>query len=138
MNNLKKFFASLALVVMMFATLPGFVLTTSAQANSVNPCDGGAAKPVGCDNWITRLFPTSQSGVGGIKALIQTIGNLAVTILASISVLYLLLSAYKMISDSGDGKGWKDGLAGVKYAILGLVVALLAFGIVSFIVGFVK
>jgi hypothetical protein len=138
MNNLKKILSSIAIFAMMFLAIPTMVPT--AQAQSIDPCKVTGAKPIeGCNNkFLDSLGLTGLTGISGVQGAIVSLASLLVILIAAVSVIYLLLNAYKMVSDNGDGKGWGAGLAGVKYSIGGLVLALLAFGIVRFIVGFIK
>jgi hypothetical protein len=136
MNNLKKILSSIAIFAMMFLAIPAMVPTALAQ--SIDPCST-SKPPAGCNNkFLDSLGLTGLTGISGVQGAIVSLASLLVILIAAVSVIYLLLNAYKMVSDNGDGKGWGAGLAGVKYSIGGLVLALLAFGIVRFIVGFIK
>jgi hypothetical protein len=136
MISMKKILASLAIVFAVMSIAGTGVLV---NAQTADPCSANP-KPQGCNSGIFKalgLDKLSTGGTNGIQNVIIGAGNFFVIILASASVLYLIFNAYKMVSDNGDGKGYKAGLDGVKYAIIGLVVALLAFGIVSLITSFV-
>jgi hypothetical protein len=140
MNIIRNFVASLMLFVLMISSVSGLVFV-NAQNNSLDPCAvTTGTKPAGCgSSFFTNLGinTSSLSGSNGIRSLIASLANLLILILASASVLYLIFGAYKMISDDGSGKGFQSGLASVKYALLGLVVAILSFAIVQLVVRFV-
>jgi hypothetical protein len=137
MISIKKIMSVIAIAFAVM-TISGSYVTASAAIT--DPCVGNASLP-GCDKnkGFGNIF---KFGTGDTQTQLQTlISNVAgvlISLIAAVSVIYLILGAYSMISDNGDGKGYKDGLARVKYAILGLVVALLSFFIVSTIIGFVK
>lgn len=136
MNIFKKIVTSFAIIAMMFITLPAIVV--NAQTGSVDPCKASSTA-TGCSSSIFKTLGLDKigSGTSGIQGAIIGLANLLVLLIASISVVYLLINAYKMMSDDGSGKSWSAGLNGVKYALGGLVIALLSFGIVSFVSGFV-
>jgi Type IV secretion system pilin len=114
----------------------GTVTPTPSAKGSIDPCTD--TTNAGCSSGILKtLGLDGLTGTGGITGAIQGVANFLVIIIASVSVIYLILGAYKMISDSGDGKGFSAGKDNVKYAILGLIVALLAFSLVSLITRFV-
>lgn len=139
---MKKFVIMIAMTFAILAGLTSSIVPSLAQtAGSVNPCTstGGSGTKPGCNSPLLKLFgidqlTSSNISSNGIASFIATVAGAFIVILASLSVIYLVFNAYKMISDSGDGKKYGEGLKGVKYAIIGLIVALLSFGIVSLIV----
>ncbi|MGL4758198.1 MAG: hypothetical protein ACRCXZ_02595 [Patescibacteria group bacterium] len=134
MNLFTKIFASIAIVAMMFFAVPSF----SVIAQKIDPCAEDATR-TGCGSNVLKAFGDCAKSTPGEIAVcyISSAASIIIAILAALSVLYLLFNAYKMMTDSGDGKNWGAGLAGVKFALGGLVIALLAFGIVSFVTNLV-
>lgn len=136
----KKFFTTIAITFAILAGLTTSLVPALAQTNAADPCNGANAstKP-GCGSPLLKLFGIDQLKGGnissnGIATFIATVAGAFVVILASLSVIYLVFNAYKMISDNGDGKKFAEGKKGVGQSIIGLVVALLSFGVVSLIV----
>ncbi len=84
-------------------------------------------------------------GVGGNDSLDQNnvvniifdIAEIFIFICAGIAVLFLVYGGFKWITDNGDGNSAKQGQSIVLNAVIGLVVAGLAFLIVQVAVGLV-
>lgn len=97
-------------------------------ADVIDPCDLG-----GC---VTDLENSNGDAESTIVNLIINIAKIMIGIVAALSVLYIILGAFFIITGlGGDGPTYEKGLKIFKNAILGLVLALLAFTIVSLITG---
>jgi lysylphosphatidylglycerol synthetase-like protein (DUF2156 family) len=134
MISIKKIMSVIAIAFAVMTIAGSGVL---ANAQIADPC--AVATTVGCGGNFSGFFkvPDNAKGTAGVAALIGTIGSFLIGIIAAVSVLFLILGAFDMVSDSGDGKKFANGKQRITNAIIGLVVALLAFGIISFIVNFV-
>jgi Type IV secretion system pilin len=146
MISIKKIMSviAIAFAVMTIAGSGVYSLAQSKVPPSsgviADPCTGKTGLP-GCDagSGFGKIFNfTGTDAQSSLQSLISSVAGVLISLIAAVSVIYLILGAYKMISDSGDGKGFSAGKDNVKYAIIGLVVALLSFFIVSTIVRFVK
>lgn len=104
--------ASLALGQMSMAAVP------DALENGVN-----AAKPTGASS---NLF-----GSGG---LFQTIANVLIFIVGAVSVIMLIVGGLRYVLSSGNASAVEGAKNTILFAIIGVVVAALAFAIVSFVV----
>jgi hypothetical protein len=141
MISIKKIMSVIAIAFAVMTIAGSGTLVSSYASNIADPCDASNpnnAKVKGqCDSGIFKLFglDSINNGIngGGIQGALIGIASFLISIIAIISVIYLIFNAYKMVTDNGDGKNYGAGLAGVKYAIIGLVVALLSFAIVSLV-----
>jgi len=82
------------------------------------------------------LKGVNQSGGTGQKALPKTIEivvNLLFFILGVIAVIMLIVGGIKFTTSNGDSGQIKSAKDTILYAIIGLVVALLAYAIVRFV-----
>jgi hypothetical protein len=59
--------------------------------------------------------------------------NLLLAFLGMIAVLFIIIGGYKMIISRGDEKKFESGRQTVTYALIGLVVAILAFAMITVI-----
>ncbi len=90
-------------------------------ASNTSACEG--AKAVGGD----------CSGTG----LTTSIGNIIKTIFGLISVIaviVILISAIRFITSTGDAKRIQSARESLLYAVIGLIVAILAYAIVGFVI----
>ena len=140
MISIKKIMSVIAIAFAVMTIAGSGMMVTSFAANALDPCDGvvkgAASAPAGCASEFFQLFNFGESvgPVAGIKKVIAQVGTALIGILAAVSVVFLILGAYKMVTDGGDGKGFSAGKDNVKYAIIGLVVALLSYAIISVVI----
>ena len=83
----------------------------------------GAARPDG--------VPDTFLGDGGI---FQTISNVLIFLTAAIAVIMLIVGGLRYVISSGDASRVKAAKDTILYGVLGLVLAILAYGIVNFVV----
>jgi len=81
------------------------------------------------------IDPGRAPRVVPVEEGIRIIFNTAFWLLMAIASLFFLYGAYLFIIPSGDGKGPEKGRSIITYAIIALVVAVLAGGIARFIPG---
>ena len=83
-------------------------------------------------------FTPDQIGVPnspavGLDGGLQTILSIVYMVIGAASVVYLVIGAVKYTVSGGDASGIKSARETITYAIIGLIVALLAFGAVNFL-----
>lgn len=94
-------------------------------ASAVSVQDGAdAAQP---DGAITDLF--------GTDGVFKTITNTALFIIGALSVIMLIYGGIRYTVSMGDSKNVEAAKNTIMYAIIGIVVALLAAAIVNFVLG---
>lgn len=67
-------------------------------------------------------------------ALIKTVVNTLLYVLGSIAVIMIIVGGIRYATSGGDASGIKGGKDTILYAVIGLVVAMLAWAIVNFVV----
>jgi hypothetical protein len=93
---------------------------------------GGCANETGvaCDTGLPK--PGDSSGnVDGTQ--LQEILTIAFAILAALSVLFIVIAGFRMVTAQGDPQQVSKARATMIYALVGLVVALLAEAFVAFL-----
>jgi hypothetical protein len=93
-------------------------------------CDLSLFQPI-LDNLNLR---NGGPNVNTLTRLISYAASIFLILIVSFSVISILIAAWNMITDSGDGANFKKGTARFFYAIGGLIFALLSFAVVSFII----
>lgn len=84
------------------------------------------AEAARCDGCPTDLF--------GDNGAFKQVTNTALYIVGIIAVVMLIIGGIKYVISGGDSKKVTDAKNTVLYAIIGLVVAFLAFAIVNFVI----
>ena len=116
-----QIFTGAAAAVTLFA---GRVMATDA-ATSSNPAQEGAntAKAAG--------MPSELVGVNGVFTKITNTVLYAVGI---ISVIMLIYGGLRYVISGGDSKKVTDAKNTIMYAIIGLIISILAYAIVNFVI----
>jgi hypothetical protein len=80
--------------------------------------------------------PDSLFGTGGI---FQTVTNVLLFIIGAVSVVMLIIGGIRYTISQGDSSAVTSAKNTILYAIIGLVVAILAYAAVNFVIGsFIK
>jgi hypothetical protein len=77
-------------------------------------------------------LPTST---GSITDVIVNVTKLLMTLIGSLSVIFIIVGGIQMASAAGNPKNFARGRETVLYAVVGIIIAIGAYGIVSFIGG---
>jgi hypothetical protein len=82
---------------------------------------------------------TGQSDGTSLKGGIKTVTNILLFVLGAIAVIMIIIGGIRYTTSNGDSSQITSAKNTILYAVVGLVVALLAYAIVNFIVDtFVK
>jgi len=87
---------------------------------------------------------TAQSGAsdvassqltGDLTASISTIINILIFVIGLVAVIMLIVGGFRYVFSQGNEKAVQGAKDTILYAIIGIVVAILAFAIVNFVLG---
>jgi len=144
MTKISLFISRFIASVMMLVTLGG-ALTASVLVASPTTVYAQQA----CGNSLGDRLPNFGTNcVGGlsnvkgdkagIAALIQSIANFFIFVLAAISVLFIVYGGFLYVTDDGSGTKAGQGKKIVLNALLGLIIAVVSFTLVSLVVNLVS
>lgn len=77
-----------------------------------------------------------SSGLNTLPQVIQNVSNLLLTLVGAFAVFVLVNNGVQYMLSSGDTEKIAKAKRQSKYALIGLVVAVLAYFIIDFVVGF--
>lgn len=99
--------------------------TCTTGIDTTNPIASGAtcAKANGTSN---NLFAN-----GGV---FQTIANTLIFIVGAVAVIFLIIGGLRYVISNGDPKNVSAAKDTILYAIVGIVVAIVSFALVSFVI----
>jgi hypothetical protein len=130
MNKLtKNAFSGLALASVLALVAVFTPFTPGVSAQSCDP-SGGIQGGINCtdtDNTPDNLF--DQDGI------FTTIVNILLFLIGAISVIMLIIGGIRYTISAGDSGNVTAAKNTILYAIIGLVVAFLAFAIVNWVLG---
>lgn len=143
MTKISLFISRFIASVMMLITLGGALTATILVAT---PATVYAQQSCGTSNDRLPSFgancvgglATVKGDRGGIANIIQTFANFFIFILAAISVLFIVYGGFMYVTDDGSGEKAKKGQKMVLNALIGLVVAVVSFTLVSLVVNLVS
>lgn len=122
----KRVITSIASVY-LFASL----FSSTARADDCIPSVNSTAEQglncVGQDTGITLRT------LGGSEGVITLIINSLFGIAAILSVIFIVIGAFKIVFSNGNEKTIQDARTTILFAIIGLVVCILAFAILNFV-----
>lgn len=102
------------------------IVTVSPQP--VAACTGGK-------NCITTGAGNVKTGaVGSLPTIITNITNILLFLLGAVSVIMLVVGGFKYTTSNGNPEQIKSAKNTIMYAIVGVVIAMAAYAIVSWVV----
>ena len=128
--NLKKQLLALLAVpafVLAVSSAPVFAaddLSIGSGANSARGNDQSAC-----------LFPGQTGCDSGETPIFQTITNVLLFIIGAVSVIMLIIGGIRYTISQGDSSAVSSAKNTILYAVIGIIVAILAFAIVNFVIG---
>ena len=117
-------------LVAVGCSAPAFAahLTLSSGANSAKGTDQAQClfgNEPGCDQGQTPIF--------------RTVTNVLLFIIGAVSVIMLIIGGFRYVVSQGDQQQVQSAKNTILYAVVGIVVAILAYAAVNFVIGsFVK
>lgn len=121
---MRKIFAKLVLPLVICGILFGIVAANAVDASAMTLREGAEAAK--CTDCPENLF--------GDAGIFKTITNTVLYIVGVIAVIMLIIGGIKYVISGGDAKKVTDAKNTVLYAIIGLIIAFLAFAIVNFVI----
>lgn len=99
------------------------LLATTASEIGDKACETAGSGAIGCGKGLL-----DQGG------FVTTAINTVIFIIGALSVVMIIIGGLRYVLSGGDPAGLKSAKETIIYSIVGLVVALLSFGIVSFVI----
>jgi hypothetical protein len=140
-NSIKKSLQSL-LIVPVLALGVSFAVPalTPAPAHAAfsGTLSGGAKSAQGTDQSgnAACLFGTTSEGCS--SSLFKTITNVLLFLIGAISVIMLIIGGVRYVVSGGDSSAVTGAKNTILYAIVGIVVAILAYALVNFVISSFK
>lgn len=124
-NIIKKSLQGLLLV-------PIFALGVSFVVPAIQPVNTYAALTArdGALGAKTAEQPSDVEGEGGV---FRTITNVLLFIIGAISVIMLIIGGIRYVVSGGDSSAVTSAKNTILYAVVGIIVALLAYALVNFV-----
>lgn len=119
--------ATLGIVFAGLAFAPG---AAAVDCDTTNPRDIGVNTGVNCAQGSDQ--PSNLFGDGGLFTIIV---NVLLFLIGAVSVIMLIIGGIRYTISNGDQGAITSAKNTILYAVIGLIVAILAYAIVGFITG---
>ncbi len=134
--NIKKAMLTLLAVPMLAAGVAGLVAPhVGAAAASDNGL--GLKKGVGSakgNDQVSCLFGSEKEGCTEGSGIFQIIVNVILFIIGAVAVIMIVVGGVRYTVSNGDSNAVQGAKNTIMYAIVGLVVAIIAYALVNFVV----
>lgn len=110
----------------------GLFASPVAQAQAANctgDASGGISGGAGCAKGTGQ-----QTDLFGQTGVFKTITNVMLYVIGAISVIMLIIGGIRYVVSGGDSAAVTSAKNTILYAVVGIVVAILAFALVNFVV----
>lgn len=82
------------------------------------------------DTSLKMSFPA-----GKLNTTLETVANYVIGILVLVAVFYIIRAGYEFVTANGEAEKIDTARKSIMYAAIGIIIALLAKGIVNFVIG---
>lgn len=123
MQRIKKISFIASLTVLLLASV------------SLLPSDIAAAALPGCGTSNTQICTANDNLLGGI---LKDVINVMLYLAGAIAVIMVVVGGIRYITSDGDPGAASKAKSTIIYALVGLVVAIMSFGIVNFVLDRIK
>ncbi len=124
-----------AAIAFGFSAFSLATVTTFAATPVYAACNVGGAADLSLQNGADCANPgTTTKGLFDQGGIFQTIANVLVFLVGAIAVLFLIIGGLRYVVSNGEAKNVEAAKNTILYAIIGIVVAILAFAVVQFVI----
>lgn len=132
-STLKKSLQALLIVPVLAlgVTVAGQLVAPSPAyaADCSDSADGGISGGAGC-----AQGKDQQEDLFGSNGVFKTITNVLLFIIGAISVIMLIIGGIRYVVSGGDSSAVTAAKNTILYAVVGIVVAILAYALVNFVI----
>ncbi len=129
-QTIRRFIAKMLLIPTLAVGVSGLIVVGAGAADcsldSENPLKAGQQ----CSK--NESQPESVTGEGGV---FQTITNVLLFLIGAISVIMIIYGGIRYTISGGDSTAVQSAKNTILYAVVGLIVAILAFAVTNFVIG---
>ncbi|HSX41091.1 MAG TPA: pilin [Candidatus Saccharimonadales bacterium] len=110
--------------------LPMGALAVADDAGNCDPTQGSITAGAACSK-----ANSNADSLFGPSGIFKTIANIMIFLVGAIAVIMLILGGLQYVISNGDAKRVESAKNTILYAIIGIVVAILAYAAVAFVTG---
>lgn len=84
---------------------------------------------------VTLFKDVNTSELSGLQTIIANAITITVSLAGVVSVIFVMIGGVRYILSAGNPDGIKNAKNTIMYALVGLIISIFAYGIVSFVIG---
>lgn len=119
-------------VVPVFAL--GFLSAPAFAVGADSLTIGDGANSAQGNGQTSCIFGTEANCPSGVTPLFKVITNVLLFIIGAVSVVMLIIGGFRYTVSQGDSQALTSAKNTILYSIIGIIVALLAYGVVNFVI----
>jgi hypothetical protein len=128
----KKIAMTMQALVLAFGFTAGS-LALAGPALAAGTCDTSLTDPI--NQGAACSQPAGTSGnLFGAGSIFSIISNTLVFLVGAISVIFLIIGGLRYVISNGDSKNVEAAKNTILYAIIGIVIAIIAYALVNFVI----
>lgn len=128
LSKLRRIFIQASLTLAL--VVPVLTATQAPVLAACNPSDLSINGGINC----AAPSSSSKSDLFGDKSLFQRIANTIIFITGAVAVIMVIIGGLRYVLSSGNPQATAGAKDTILYAVIGIVVAALAYAIVNFVV----
>jgi hypothetical protein len=132
---IKKSLQSLLVVPVLVLGVAAFanVVAPGSSAFAQSTCTDGASGGLGGGSACAK-GDDQQTDLFGTNGVFKTVTNVLLFIIGAISVIMLIIGGIRYVVSGGDSGAVTSAKNTILYAVVGIVVAILAYALVNFVI----
>lgn len=116
-----------AVTAVLPATLT-FAVTPATPASKEALCRGAGG------TWGGSECSNAADKTGGVDTLFKTVTDVVLFLTAAVAVVMIIIGGLRYTTSGGDQAALKNAKNTILYAVIGLIVAILAYGAINFVI----
>ncbi len=122
------------LLASLWVALPLFLTGVALAAETIDTSSPQASACQASNGHWDGTKCTSVTGAKDIGSVLTSVTKTLIFIVGAISVIMIIIGGLRYVLSGGDSAGVKSAKDTVLYAIVGVIVAFIAYGIVTFVI----
>ena len=124
--------AVIAMPLLMFAPLPAMAADPQDENSSRSLCIGSGG------TWDSTTSTCSKAGGQSFPQALSSITNLLLFVIGAIAVIMIIVGGIRYILSNGEQQAVTAAKNTILYAVIGLILSVVAYAIVAFVTGAIK
>ena len=128
---MKRYLITVGLIISAAIGMTVLPMTNVALASQKINCGPNGCAGTGAGKTKGAGQTSNLAGNGGV---LETVTNVLLFLVGSIAVIMMVVGGFKYVVSNGDSNAVQSAKNTIMYAVIGLVVAIIAYAVVRFVI----